>query len=132
MQEPIIRDYVRYLGYVANEDLPALYQAAVSFVSPSIYEGFGLPYLEAMAAGAPVIASKVPTVTEICGDAALYVDPFSGESIAAGFATLWRDHSQRDQLRKKGFERATRFTWAHAAKEIMGILESLAVVQAGS
>jgi glycosyltransferase involved in cell wall biosynthesis len=125
MKDTAIKDHVRYLSYVSDEDLPALYQAALGFVSPAIYEGFGLPYLEAMAAGLPIIAPNIPTVSEICGDAAIYVDPFSVESISTGLNALCQRTIDRDYLRQKALERVKHFTWAHTAKQIMEALESL-------
>jgi len=126
INDPALAEHVRYLGYVPSEDLPPLYQSGIGFVSPSIYEGFGLPFLEAMAAGIPVIAPAIPTAQEICGDAAWYVDPMEVQSITTAFMRLWEDGRERECLRQKSLERVQRFGWAHAAKEILGMLESIA------
>jgi glycosyltransferase involved in cell wall biosynthesis len=102
---------VRHLGNVPFEDLPALYNGASMFVFPSIYEGFGLPPLEAMACGTPVIASNAASLPEVCGDAAVYVDPKSEAGIADAIRDLWLSTSRRQELRRRGLDRATKFSW---------------------
>jgi len=102
---------IRHLGPVPFADLAALYNGASMFIFPSIYEGFGLPPLEAMACGAPVIVSKAASLPEVCGDAAVYIDPLSEESIAGAIRDLWLSPARRAELSKRGLVRAQRFSW---------------------
>ena len=125
VQDPALKEHVRYLGFVVESDLPRLYHDAVGFVSPSVYEGFGLPFLEALAAGLPVIAPAIPTALEVCGDAAIYVDPHRIDSIASGFQTLWELGSARESYRRKAKDRAEQFSWSWAADRTLKVLEEL-------
>lgn len=104
-------------GYVDDIDLPALYSAALAFVYPSLYEGFGLPPLEAMACGAPVICSHAASLPEVVGDAALIVDPGSVEGLAAALVEVTEQPALRDALRAKGLHRVARFSWQRCAEE---------------
>jgi glycosyltransferase involved in cell wall biosynthesis len=106
---------VRWLGPVPEADLPALYSAATLFVFPSLYEGFGLPVLEAMACGVPVIGSNTSSLPEVAGDAALLVDPTDAQSRAAAIAGLLEDESRREEMREKGLQQAARFSWDRTA-----------------
>ncbi|HNT98562.1 MAG TPA: glycosyltransferase family 1 protein, partial [Elusimicrobiales bacterium] len=108
--------HVRYLGYVTDGELKSLYSAASCFIYPSFYEGFGLPPLEAMASGAPVIVSRASSLPEVCGDAARYIDPRSADSIAAAIKEVMGDSALRARLRTKGLERARAFTWESTAR----------------
>jgi glycosyltransferase involved in cell wall biosynthesis len=113
---------VHFAGYVADEDLPALLSGALAFVLPSLYEGFGMPVLEAMACGAPVLTSTTSSLPEVAGDAALLVDPEQTAAIADGLAWLATDAALRADLRARG--RATAFTWdrcAAATLEVLGV-----------
>jgi len=110
-------DRVRYLGYVEIDHLPALQSAADAFVFPSLYEGFGLPVLEAMACGTPVLTSNVSATAEVAGDAALLVDPSSVSSIADGVRRIVCDADLRDELSRRGLERVRTFSWRRAADE---------------
>jgi glycosyltransferase involved in cell wall biosynthesis len=114
---------VHLTGRVADEFLPALYSGALAFVFPSLYEGFGLPPLEAMACGTPVLASNVTAMPEVVGDAGLLVDPYDVEAIAHGIRRLVEDTALREELRKKGLERAKRFTWERTAELTWAVLE---------
>ena len=96
--------------------LAALYAGALALVHPSLYEGFGLTALEAMSAGAPVLAADAPGLRQTCGDAALYADPQSPASFAAAMAQLARDGAARDELADRGRRRAAGFTWAGSAR----------------
>jgi glycosyltransferase involved in cell wall biosynthesis len=116
-----IRDAVRFTGYVPFEDLPALYNLAEMFVFPSVYEGFGLPVVEAMACGAPVITGSVAALEEVGGDAAVRVDPLEVPAIAEAIVQLARDPERRCQLRRRGVERAAFFSWSRAATETMQV-----------
>lgn len=109
-----LQDAVRELGYVADEDLPALYAGAEAFVFPTLWEGFGLPVLEAMACGAPVICSDRTCLPEIAGGAALLVDPESTDDLAAAMAKVTTSDVGKT-LRLKGRKRASEFTWKNSA-----------------
>jgi glycosyltransferase involved in cell wall biosynthesis len=104
-------------GYIPDEDIPFLYSGAIAFIFPSLYEGFGLPPLEAMACGCPVIVSRAASLPEVCGDAAYYVDPLSINSLAEGMQTVLTNNALRQTLREKGLERAKLFSWEKSAQE---------------
>jgi len=106
-----IPDGVILQGYVDDEDLPALYGAAVGFLYVSLYEGFGLPVLEAMAAGTPVICSSTTSIPEVAGEAALLVDPLDPEAIANAMERLLADRTLQADLRDRGRRRAVTFSW---------------------
>ncbi|MDP9238343.1 MAG: glycosyltransferase family 4 protein [Chloroflexota bacterium] len=112
-----MRDRIIFPGYVKQDDLPALYGAATAFVFPSLYEGFGLPVIEAMSCGTPVLTSNISATAEVAGDAALLVDPLSVEAIADGLRRLLRDAELRADLSKRGLLRAAEFRWHRAAAE---------------
>jgi glycosyltransferase involved in cell wall biosynthesis len=116
----------RLLGQVSEEDLAALYQACEVFCFPSLYEGFGLPLLEAMSAGAASIASNVSSLPEVGGDAVRYVDPSSTEDIAGALGELLGSPDERARLRELARRRATEFSWAKTAAETLGHLTRLA------
>jgi alpha-1,3-rhamnosyl/mannosyltransferase len=107
---------VRPLGYVADDLRPALHAGARAFAYPSLYEGFGLPLLEAMACGTPVLTSNTSSLPEVVGDAALIVDPEDVSAIAAGLTRLWRDDDLRADLRARGLLRAREFSWDRTAR----------------
>lgn len=106
---------VRYLGYVPEEDLPGLTRGASLFVYPSLYEGFGLPVGQAMAAGAPVVTSNVSSMPEVAGEAGLLADPKSTAEIARAIETLLLSESLRTQLSSHGLRLAQRYRWEHCA-----------------
>jgi glycosyltransferase involved in cell wall biosynthesis len=108
---------VLLLGYVPEEDLPLLYSHAVAMVYPSLYEGFGLPVVEAMACGTPVITSRSSSLEEIARDAAALVDPLDERSIAEAMHAVATDPALRASLRTRGLARAASFTWARTARE---------------
>ncbi|MBN1428574.1 MAG: glycosyltransferase family 4 protein [Anaerolineae bacterium] len=112
-------------GYVPDDDLPALYAGAEAAVMPSLYEGFGLPVLEAMASGAPVACSATSSLGEIAGDAAMTFDPENAEIIAWVLRRLLDDVALREALRKKGLVRAAEFSWERAAKETWAVYDRL-------
>jgi glycosyltransferase involved in cell wall biosynthesis len=111
-----LQERVRVLGHVPDDALPALYAAADVFTLPSLHEGFGLPVLEAMACGTPVVASNAYSLPEVCGDAAELVDPYSVQSIADGILRVLEDRDRASQLRERGLTRASGFTWRRAAE----------------
>ncbi|MEN6479880.1 MAG: glycosyltransferase family 1 protein [Anaerolineales bacterium] len=116
-------DAVLLAGYVADADLPALYSAAELFAYPSLYEGCGLPILEAMACGTPVLTSTTSSMPEVAGDAALLVDPTDVEAIATGLWRLISDGALRETLVQRGYARLERFTWPGAARELLAAYE---------
>ncbi|SMO85086.1 glycosyltransferase family 4 protein [Fodinibius sediminis] len=111
-------DETRLLGYVAEEDLPALYSGAYAFLLPSLFEGFGLPVIESMACGTPVITSNTTALDEVSGDAALKVNPSDTQAIREGIMTLVNSPNLRIRLTELGRERARHFTWDKAAHSI--------------
>jgi glycosyltransferase involved in cell wall biosynthesis len=117
---------VKLLGYVSDDELAALYQACTLFCYPSLYEGFGLPVLEAMTCGSPVLTSRVSSMPEIAGDAALYVDPLDVADIRAGLVRLLSSEEERRSLAERGRTRAANFAWERTAREMLEALEALA------
>jgi glycosyltransferase involved in cell wall biosynthesis len=111
-----LRDKIIFTGYVPESDLPALYSGALFFVYPSYFEGFGLPPLEAMQCGTPVMVGNRTSLPEVVGDAGLMVDPFDVPSIASGLAQMLDNAEFRTQLRVKGIERARGFNWKRTAE----------------
>ncbi|MGQ9716465.1 MAG: glycosyltransferase family 4 protein [Anaerolineae bacterium] len=111
-------DRVRVLGFVEDADLPALYRGADLFVFPSFYEGFGLPVLEAMACGVPVVCSGVSSLPEVAGDAALLVDPEDEEGLSQAMERVLEDEGLRQEMAARGRARAARFTWEQAARRL--------------
>jgi len=115
-----------FTGYVSDQDLPALYGGAIAFIYPSLYEGFGLPPLEAMACGTPVVTSNVTALPEVVGDAAVLVDPYDVDSIAEGIRRVVEDSALRETLRRKGIERARQFSWDRTAELTWKVLQEAA------
>jgi glycosyltransferase involved in cell wall biosynthesis len=109
---------ILFTGYLDDATLAALYRTCVAFVFPSLYEGFGLPVLEAMACGAPVITSDVAALPEVAGDAARFVDPLSVESICEAMLELLSDEALRGELKQRGLLRAARFSWTRMAEGV--------------
>jgi len=120
-----LEDDVIFLGRVESELLPVLYNGARLFVYPSIYEGFGLPVLEAMACGAPVITSNTSSLPEVAGDAAILVDPYDVTQIAAAMEQMLTDKNQRDTLRQRGLARSAQFTWKATARKTLKVYEDI-------
>ena len=125
LRELGLKDEVIFPGFVPDEDLPALYSAADLFVFPSLYEGFGLPVLEAMACGAPVITSNTSSLPEVAGDAALLVDPTSIEALTHAMRNVLESKQLRDELSAKGYEQAAKFNWESAARETLAVYASV-------
>ncbi|MBI3115028.1 MAG: glycosyltransferase family 4 protein [Candidatus Kerfeldbacteria bacterium] len=116
---------IRYLGYVTHNQKLNLMKAATAFVFPSLYEGFGLPVLEAMNLGTPVVTSNVTALPELAGDAAVLVDPANTVDLAAGIERVLSDEKLRQTLRTKGLHRAKAYGWSLAARETVGVYESI-------
>jgi glycosyltransferase involved in cell wall biosynthesis len=114
-----LEDGVRFLGDVSEADLPALYNLATVFAFPSLYEGFGLPPLEAMACGTPVVCANTSSLPEVVGDAALLFDPLDVPAMAAAIAQALSDADLRAALRARGLARARLFSWEHTARETL-------------
>jgi glycosyltransferase involved in cell wall biosynthesis len=112
---------VVFLGYVPEEDLPFLYQGADVFVYPSFYEGFGIPILEAMAAGTPVVTSNVSSLPEVAGDAALYISPDNVREILEAIKGVLGNRQVRKELRVKGIKKAREFTWDKCARDALRV-----------
>lgn len=119
-----LQDAVRFVGLVDFEDLKTLYSAATVYVFPSLYEGFGLPPLEAMAAETPVVASNASAIPEVCGDAAEYFDPTSVEEMTKKISFLLSNEKRRKELVVLGKERIKKFSWDVAAEQTLKILVS--------
>ncbi|MGC9336018.1 MAG: glycosyltransferase family 4 protein [Anaerolineae bacterium] len=120
-----VRDAVHFTGYIPGADLPLLYNGSTALVMPSVYEGFGLPVLEAMACGTPVVSSNTSSLPEIGGQAALYFDPYDVEAIAAAIRAAWTDQDLRASLREEGLVQAGRFSWERAARETQAVYEEV-------
>ena len=120
-----LKDNVILTGYVSDDDVPILMNAAKAFLFPSIYEGFGMPVLEAMACGVPVLTSNVSSLPEVVENAAVLVNPFSVESILLGINKITSDEKLRSEIIEKGKERARLFTWEIVTKKLYKIYEDL-------
>lgn len=120
-----IEKKVKFLDKIGDDELPALYKNAVFMVLPSLYEGFGLPVLEAMKYGCPVITSNISSLPEAGGDACLYVDPEDREDITAKMATLINNEKLRKELIEKGKKQITKFNWENTARETLSVLKEI-------
>ena len=137
LEEPIFRTVralgleaaVHFPGFIDGDDLPAVYSGAALFVFPSLYEGFGLPPLEAMACGVPVVTSNVSAMPEVAGDAAVLVDPRDVDGLASAIARVLRDEALRARLRAAGIARAREFSWQTTARRTLDVYASLAQPQ---
>jgi glycosyltransferase involved in cell wall biosynthesis len=123
VEELDVGDRILFPGYVAADDLPALYGAATAAVMPSVYEGFGLPVLEAMACGTPVVSSATSSLPELGGEAAYYFDPYDLEGMANAIRDVWTDADLRADMSQRGLEQAARFSWERAANETLRVYE---------
>ena len=120
-----LHKHVRFLGYVSDQTLSVLYRLASAFVFPSLYEGFGLPPLEAMASGTPVVTSNVSSLPEIAGDAAILVDPYDVDSIVDGMRRVLSDPALAAELRRKGIERAREFSWERSVAKTRQVYQQI-------
>jgi len=115
------RDII-YVGHIPNDKLYILYSAAKCFVFPTLHEGFGLPPLEAMACGCPVVVSDKGSLPEVCGDAAVYVNPYDPTSIAEGILKVLTDENLRRNLIQKGYQQVKKFSWGQTVKKFLEVL----------
>ena len=118
-------DRVRPLGFVDDADLPAMYRNAVLFAFPSLYEGFGLPVLEAMACGVPVVCSNASSLPEVAGDAALLVNPHDTNELAEAMARVLEDADLRQAMVARGLAQAAQFTWERAARQLLAAFDGI-------
>jgi glycosyltransferase involved in cell wall biosynthesis len=121
-----VRNDILMPGFVPDELLPAIYSAAEVLAFPSLYEGFGLPILEAMACGTPVVASRASCLPEVAEGAALLVDPTSVEGLASALELLLLDSDLRTRLIERGLQRASEYTWQRAAEQLLGVYRMVA------
>lgn len=117
------KNKIKVLGYVPDEDLPALYSQAQMFIYPSLYEGFGLPVLEAMQCGCPVITSNVTSLPEVIGNAGIQINPTSDDEMIKAFEKMYFDSDYKDECCKKGLARARQFSWEKCASEIIEFIK---------
>ena len=120
-----IEDDIIFLDYIDDDDLTLMYNAASLFIMPSLYEGFGLPVLEAMACGTPVVASNVSSIPEVLEDAGILVDPYDTDSICDAMLSVLTDDKLQDELRVKGIKRAAFFSWEKTARSVLSEYETL-------
>ncbi len=120
------RSYIHLKGYVSPRFLATCYTKATCLVFPSLYEGFGLPILEAMSYGTPVITSDIPVMKEVAGDAALLINPNDTGELADAMKSVLTNEELRDRLRKKGFQRIRHFSWKRCARETLNVINMLA------
>src|SRR3990167_1030254 len=119
-----IEDRIIFTGFAPLDDIPYLFAGSVSFILPSLYEGFGIPVLEAMATGTPVIVSNVSSLPEVAGDAGLLIDPNSATQIEQAIRTVMTDNKLREKMIVKGFEQVKKFSWKKMAKIVQEVLQS--------
>ncbi|GAA4048089.1 glycosyltransferase family 1 protein [Hymenobacter glaciei] len=125
LQAPDLRADIQLCGYVPNKELPLLYNLAEIFLYPSLRESFGIPILEAMGCGTPVITSNTSSMPEVAGDAALLVAPFKPETIAAAILQLQNSPAERARLAQLGLERVQRFSWRETARQVLRVYEEV-------
>ncbi len=120
-----VEDRTLFLDYITDVDLPSFYKKAAIYVLPSLYEGFGLPILEAMRYGCPVLTSNVSSLPEAGGDAAIYFDPENTEDIEEKMEKVLTDHDLRIKMKEKGLSHYKKFTWDKAAHEVLNVVEDV-------
>ena len=125
IRESRMDDRVHILGFVSDQDLPALYSGARALLAVSLYEGFGLPVLEAMACGTPVITSNLSSLPEVAGDAGVLVNPLDIDAITDSVVALLADSNLREQLIAEGLDHVKRFSWANAARQLKSVYDGL-------
>jgi glycosyltransferase involved in cell wall biosynthesis len=120
-----LHKHVRFFGFVPDKTLAVLYRLAGVFVFPSLYEGFGLPPLEAMASGTPVITSNVSSLPEVVGDAALLIDPYEPTAIAHAMHRVLTEPALREDLRRRGLLRVREFSWDRSVRRVHEIYQEV-------
>jgi glycosyltransferase involved in cell wall biosynthesis len=125
LRDTKMQDHVRLIGFADENDIPALYSSAICTAFPSLYEGFGLPVLESMACGTPVVTSNVSSLPEVAGDAALQVNPYDIEAITDAIRQLINDSTLRATLTERGYEQIKRFTWESSARQLQAVYRDL-------
>ncbi len=120
----LLKNHVIFAGYIPDHDLSAIYSGALAFVYPSLYEGFGLPPLEAMQCGTPVITSNTSSLPEVVGDAGLMINPTNRDDLCQAMLNLINNSKLRNQLSQKGIDRATQFSWSKCATETIKVYET--------
>ena len=123
--DPGLIEHIHLTGYVINTDLPAIYSQCAVFLYPSLRESFGIPMLEAMRCGCPVITSNTSSMPEVSGGAALLIDPFKPEEITEAMIKVMNDNRLRDELIFKGAEQSAKFSWLAMAKEVLKIYQEI-------
>ncbi|MEW9699935.1 glycosyltransferase family 4 protein [Paenibacillus sp. SI8] len=118
-------DHFKQTGYITDGELRALYENASCFIFPSFYEGFGIPPIEAMLSGCPVIVSKVASLPEICGDSVLYCDPHKPESITSQLLSIMNDVKLRNNLIERGFKKSAEYSWDNCARSTYSIIREM-------
>jgi len=124
----LLPNTVKHVGYVSDEELKSLYSQAACFIYPSLYEGFGLPPLEAMSNGCPVIVARAGSLPEVCGDAALYCDPRDPQDIADKISTMMSNVELQNEFKTKGLLHSKIFTWEKCARETLSVIEKVLVL----
>jgi glycosyltransferase involved in cell wall biosynthesis len=119
------QEQIIFLGYLSVHELALLYNAADIFAYPSLYEGFGLPPIEAMACGTPVLVSNVASLPEVCGEAAMYCDPLNVEHITAQLQSLLADSALQKQLVEKGKQQIRTYTWKNSAQQLLSLFHEV-------
>ena len=118
-----ISHLVKFLNYVSYDELPIIINQALALVFPTLWEGFGLPVLEAMACGTPVITSNISSLPEVAGDAAILINPYNPGEITAAMQAIINDSELRKQLSEKGLKRASQFSWEKTGKATVEVLK---------
>ena len=131
MKELNIGHRVNFIGWVMHDDLPAIYRMADLFSFPSRYEGFGIPLVEAMACGCPIVTANTCAPPEVVDGAAVLVDPYDVPAIAEGMRKVLRDRSLRDKMIARGLERAQDFSWDKCARQVLAVFDAVAGSNAG-
>ncbi|MCB0805017.1 MAG: glycosyltransferase family 4 protein [Bacteroidales bacterium] len=122
---PALIEHIRISGYISNTDLPAIYSLSSLFLYPSLRESFGIPLLEGMRCGVPVISSNTSSMPEIGGDGAMLIDPYHPEQISDAMSEILSNHTLRKEMTQKGFERAAAFSWENMAKQVLELYKNI-------